>query len=44
MSKPDKSHFRALDRIWAYLIKHPDLGLFISDNENIGLLGFSDSN
>ena len=43
MSKPDKSHFKALDRIWAYLIKYPDLGLYISDNENIGLLGFSDS-
>jgi len=43
MAKPDKSHFKALDRIWAYLIKYPDLGLYISDNENIGLLGFSDS-
>jgi len=43
MSKPDKSHFKALDRIWAYLIKYPNLGLYISDNENIGLLGFSDS-
>ena len=43
MAKPDKSHFTALDRIWKYLIRYPDLGLCFSYNENIGLLGFSDT-
>jgi len=42
MAKPDKSHFMALDRIWKYLIRYPDLGLCFSINENIRLLGFSD--
>ena len=43
MAKPDKSHFTALDRIWKYLIRYPDLGLYYSDGEFIGLLGYSDS-
>ena len=43
MSKLDKSHFTALDRIWKYLIRYPDLGLFLSHNNGIGLLGYSDS-
>jgi len=43
MAKPDKSHFTALDRIWKYLIRYPDLGLYISHNSDIGLIGYSDS-
>ena len=27
MSKPDKTHFAALDRIWGYLLRYLDLGL-----------------
>src|SRR5213083_2319518 len=44
MAKPDKFHFTALDRIWRYLIKYPNLGLcFSCENDLIGLLGYSDS-
>ena len=43
MAKPDKSHFAALDRIWRYLVKYPDLGLYFSYNNDIKLLGYSNS-
>ena len=43
MAKPDKSHCTALDRIWKYLNGYPDLGLYISYNSDIGLIGYSDS-
>jgi len=43
MSKPDKSHFTALDRIWKYLIRYPDLGLFLSHESDLGLMGYYDT-
>ncbi len=43
MAKPDKSHFTALDRIWKYLIRYPDLGLYFIYQSDIGLLGYYDS-
>ncbi len=43
MAKPDKSHFTALDRIWKYLIRYPDLGLYFVYQSDIGLLGYCDS-
>jgi hypothetical protein len=43
MAKPDKSHFTALDRIWKYLIRYPDLGLFLSHKSDLGLMGYCDT-
>jgi len=41
MSKPDKTHFAALDRIWGYLLRYPDLGLFFRFNqETLALVGY----
>jgi hypothetical protein len=45
MSNPNKTHFRALDRIWKYLNKYPNLGLYYNCNNitsNI-LKGYCDS-
>ena len=44
MSNPDKTHFRALDRIWKYLNKYPNLGLYYNCNNNNNILkGYCDS-
>jgi len=44
MSKPDKYHFAALDRIWKYLLRYPDLGLSYSLNilGVVDLIGYCD--
>ena len=43
MSKPNKTHFVALDRIWGYLLRYPDLGLFFRFNqETLALIGYYD--
>jgi len=44
MSKPNKTHFAALDRIWGYLLRYPDLGLFFRFNqETLALVGYCDA-
>jgi hypothetical protein len=45
MSNPNNTHFRALDRIWKYLNKYPNLGLYYNCNNNtsLELLGYTDS-
>jgi len=45
MSKPDKYHFAALDRIWKYLLRYLDLGLSYSLNilGAVDLIGYYDS-
>jgi len=45
MSKPDKYHFAALDRIWKYLLRYLDLGLSYSLDilGAVDLIGYCDS-
>ena len=44
MSNPNKTHFKALDRVWKYLLKFPKLGLYYDyNNNNNTLKGYSDS-
>ena len=44
MSNPNKLHFKALDRVWKYLNKYPDLGLYYNCNNNNNILkGYCDS-
>jgi hypothetical protein len=44
MSNPDSTHFKALDRIWQYLIYSKDYGLIYQfPSKSIDLLGYSDS-
>src|SRR5271157_5540695 len=43
MVNPDLSHFKALDRIWAYLNKYPDLGLKYQCDAQVFLKVYSDS-
>ncbi len=45
MSKPDKYHFAALDRIWKYLLRYLDLGLTYSLDilGVVNLIGYCDS-
>ena len=45
MSNPNKTHFKALDRIWKYLNKYPSLGLYYNcNNINNTLKGYCNSN
>ena len=44
MSNPDLNHFRALDRIWKYLNKYPNLGTYyICNKAFLELLGYTDA-
>lgn len=43
MSNPDASHFKALDRIWSYLLKYPNLGLYYDCTEDTFAKVYSDS-
>ena len=44
MSNPDKSHFRALDRIWGYLNNKPNLGLYYKiPNTTVNILNSSNN-
>lgn len=44
MSNPNDSHFRALDRIWKYLNKYPDIGLtYDCSLINNNILGYTDA-
>jgi hypothetical protein len=44
MSNSDSTHFKALDRIWQYLIYSKDYGLIYQfPSKSIDLLGYSDS-
>jgi hypothetical protein len=43
MSNPDKTHFKALERIWQYLVQYPDFGLLYNCTESLLLKVFSDS-
>ena len=44
MSNPNKTHFKALDRVWKYLLKFPKLGLYYDcNNNNNTLKGYCDS-
>lgn len=44
MSNPNESHFRALDRIWKYLNKYPELGLTYDCSViNRNILGYTDA-
>ena len=44
MAKPNETHFRALDRIWKYLAKFPEFGLYY-DCKSVGehILGYTDA-
>ena len=44
MSNPNKTHFRAFDRIWKYL-NHKDIGIYYNCNNHntLNLLGYSDA-
>jgi hypothetical protein len=42
MSNPDKTHWKALKRIWGYLKRFPEYGVFYSKEELL-LLGYIDS-
>jgi len=43
MSNPDKSHFKALNRIWQYLNTYPDLGIVLYCNSEIFIKIYCDS-
>ena len=44
MSNPDLTHFRALDRIWKYLNKYPNLGTYYIYNKTfLELLDYIDA-
>ena len=44
MANPNDSHFKALDRIWKYLNKYPELGLFYDCSQTNGsVLGYTDA-
>ena len=44
MSNPDLTHFRALDRIWKYLNKYPNIGTYYLCNKSfLELLGYTDA-
>jgi hypothetical protein len=44
MSNPSKLHFRALDYIWKYLNKYPELGLeYTKETNNLTLKGYTDA-
>ncbi len=32
MTNPDETHWKALERIWRYLVKYPNLGLYFDCN------------
>ena len=45
MSNPDLTHFKALDRIWKYLNKYPNIGTYYLCNKSfLELLGYTDAN
>jgi hypothetical protein len=43
MSNPAIEHFKAVDRIWSYLLKYPDLAINYNCNGNLELRGYTDS-
>ena len=44
MANPDLTHFKALDRIWKYLNKYPNLGTYYNCNKmSLELLGYTDA-
>jgi hypothetical protein len=44
MSNPNNEHFNALNRIWKYLLRYPELGLIYDCNGNdLFIKGYSDS-
>ena len=43
MINPDKIHWKALERIWKYLNKYPNLGLFYNCNDDIFVKIYTDS-
>ena len=43
MSNPNKDHFLALNRIWNYLLKNPDLGLYYDCTGELLLKGYCDA-
>ena len=43
MSNPDKSHFKALDRIWQYLNTYPDLGILLDCSSEVFIKIYCDS-
>ncbi len=43
MSNPNKDHFLALNRIWNYLLKYPDLGLYYECTRDLLLKGYCDA-
>jgi hypothetical protein len=44
MSNPNNEHFNALNRIWKYLLRYPELGLIYNCNGNdLFIKGYSDS-
>ena len=46
MANPNKTHFKALDRIWKYLNNYPNLGIYYNCNNNniLELRGYTDAN
>jgi hypothetical protein len=43
MTNPDKTHFKALDRIWSYLYTYQDLGLFYRYSGDLFIKIYCDS-
>jgi hypothetical protein len=44
MSNPNNEYFNALNRIWKYLLRYPELGLIYNCNGNdLFIKGYSDS-
>ena len=45
MSNPNKSYYKSLNRIWGYLKRFPDLGVFYTtkDIKDLLLIGYTDS-
>ena len=43
MSNPNKDHFLALNRIWNYLLRYPDLGLYYDCSGELLLKGYCDA-
>ena len=40
ISNPNKDHFLALNRIWNYLLRYPDLSLYYDYNNELLLKGY----